>query len=173
MKITSLTISTDRTQLNLTITDATNVSALKLWTDSTYKDYSLAIDLSAKLTGSATENIVITLADLSLSYFDGVYFVEAEDPDEVSIGIVGDLTRYKECILNKVIVLQNCNDCLKEVDVDLLNAHTLLQSLEIAIENGFIDEIITIINALDVFCSNTCKSCGEYQNTIDTNYYSV
>ena len=172
MKITDLTISTDRTQINLTITDAATISGLKLWTDLTYKDYDLAIDLSAKLTGVATENITITLADLSLSYFDGVYYVEAEDPDEYSIGTVADLTRYKECILTKVIVNAQCESCLKVINNEIINSHILLRSLEIAVNDGLIDEIILTIEALNKFCSDTCKTCGEYNNTLDINYYS-
>lgn len=172
MNITSLTISTDRTQIDLVITDAATISGLKLWTDVTYKDYSLAVDLSAKLTASPTENITITLADLGISYFDGVYFIEVEDPDEVSIASVADITRYKECILNKVTRIVECEDCLKKFDAELINAQALVRSLEAATEEGFIDEIMLTIEALNKYCSNTCKSCGEYQNTLDTNYYS-
>lgn len=172
MKITSLAISADRTQMNLTITDAATVSGLKLWTDLNYKDYSLAIDLSAKLTGATTENITITLADLAISYFDGIYYVEAEDPDEIAIEVTADLTRYKECILNKVIINAQCNSCLKVIDGSIENAHILLSSLTVAVNEGFIDEILLLVEALNKFCSNGCKSCGEYQNTLDTNYYS-
>lgn len=173
MKISSLTISTDRTQINLTIIDAATVSSLRLWTDITYKDYSLAIDLSSKLNGSSTQNIIITLSDLSLSYFDGVYFVEAEDPDEVSIEVTADLTRYKECILTKVLQIAQCDDCLKVINTSIINSQVLLRSLEVAIDEGFIDEIMLTVEALNKFCSNNCKTCGEYNNVLDTNYYSL
>ena len=171
MKISSITISTDRTQIDLTITDATTLTSLLLWSDVTYKDYSLAIDLSSKLTGAATENIVITLADLAISYFDGVYFVEAEGTS-VSIAAVADTTRYKECILTKVLQIAQCNDCLKVFNNSIINSQTLLLSLEAAVAEGFVDEIMLIIEALNKFCSDKCKSCGEYKNTLDTNYYS-
>lgn len=172
MKISSLTISTDRTQINLTITDAATVSSLRLWTDITYKDYSLAIDLSSKLTGGVTENIVITLTDLSLQYFDGIYFIEAEDPDEMSIQVVADLTRYKECILTKVLQVAQCNDCLKVLNSSIINSQVLLYSLEVAVSEGFIDDIILTVEALNKFCSDNCKTCGEFNNVLDTNYYS-
>jgi len=171
MKISSIAISTDRTQIDLVITDAASLTSLSLWTDITYKDYSLAIDLSVKLTGAATENITITLSDLSLTYFDGVYFVEAEGT-EVSIAAVADLTRYKECILTKVLQIAQCNDCLKVFNNSLLNSQTLLLSLQTAVNEGFIDEIMLIIETLNKFCSDNCKSCGEYKNTLDINYYS-
>ena len=172
MQITAFSISTDRTQINVTITDAATISALRFWTNVTYKDYSLAIDLSSKLTASATETITITLSDVNLSYFDGVYFLEAEDPDETSTAIVGDLTRYKECILNKLLEYQICDDCLQEESVSLSNAHALLTGLEDAIELGFINEILLIIDALNKYCSNDCITCGQRDNITDTNYYS-
>lgn len=173
MKITSFQISTDRTVINLTITDAATVTSLLFWTDVTYRNYSEAIDLSSKLTGAVTENIVITLADLSLSYFDGVYFIEAEDPDELSSAITADLTRYKECILGKVLNSINCEDCLDTISNSALNAQVLLYSLETAIENSFIDEISLILTTLKKYCSDTCKSCGEYKNIVDINYYTT
>jgi hypothetical protein len=171
MQISNLTISSDRKQINLTIIDAVSVTSLLLWDNLTYKNYSLAIDISSKLTGTATQNIVITLADLGISYFDGVYFIEAEGTD-ISISAVADLTRYKECILTKVLAIAECSSCLKAFNNSIINSQILLLSLEAAVAEGFIDEIMLIIEALNKFCSDNCKSCGEYKNTLDTNYYS-
>jgi len=159
--------------MNLTITDATTVSSLKVWTNLTYKDYSLAIDLTSKLTGAATETIIISPTDLLISYFDGVYFVEANSPTEISEAVTSDLTRYEECILNKVLKSLGCSDCINFINQDLLNAQSVLLTLKTAIGNSFIDEITGLIRVLDIYCSDACKSCGEYKNIIDTNYYSV
>jgi len=148
-------VSQDRTTLNLVISDAATITTLKLWTAETYKDYSLAIDLSAKLTASATENISITPADLGEPYFDGVYFIQAEDPDEVSEAITADTTRYKECVLNELLEMGVCDECLKTTSVKLLNAQTMLRGLEDAVSLGFTDEIISIIIALDKYCSDS------------------
>ena len=74
MQITLFKITDDKTQIDLTITDAASVTTLYVWTASTYKDYTLAIDLSSKLTASATENITIIPTDLSITEFDGLYF---------------------------------------------------------------------------------------------------
>lgn len=158
--------------MNVTITDASNVSSLKLWINTDYKDFSKAIDLTSKLTASATENITITLSDLSIKYFDGVYFLEAEDPDEISNAITKDLTRYKECILNKLIEYSICNNCLEKESIALVNAQGLLRSLEDTTELGFINEMLLILNALNKYCSNECITCGSKNNIKDTNYYS-
>lgn len=171
MKITLFEISQDKTQLNLTIIDAATVTSLKLWTDVTYKSATLAKNLNSKLTGTATQNITISLVDLGLNYFDGVYFIQAETTTEVSTKAVGELTRYKECILNKIVQIINSTTCLVTSDNAILNAQTLLYALETSISNSFIDEIFSIITVLKKYCSNDCKSCGDYKNVVDITYY--
>jgi hypothetical protein len=173
MQITTFQIAQNRLSMNIIINDAASVTSLKFWTKSTYKQYAQSIDLTSKLTGAATDNITVTLADLALTYFDGVYFLEAEDSDEISNSITGDLTRYKECILNKVLEYSVCEECLKDKSISLINAQSLLYSLETGITQGYINEIVNISNALDKYCSNTCQTCGEYQNIINNNYYST
>lgn len=173
MEITSFTVSQNRTNLIVVINDAASISSLKLWKQDTYKDYNLAIDLSSKLTASATENITITPSDLNESYFDGVYFLEAEDPDEVSLAVTLDSTRYKECILNRLLEMGVCDECLKSTSINLINAQTLLSGLESAVSLGFIDEIVTIVMALDKYCSSDCKTCGDYKNIISEGYYTL
>lgn len=167
MQITQFEISADKTQMDVTIIDAATVSALRLWKDFDYQDFSLAQDLSAKLTGSATESITITLADIGEISFDGVYYLQAEDPDEVSIDVTAELTRYKECILDKIITANLGNKCLTENNTDTLNAHSTLFSLAYAIELNFVNEIIKLLSMLQVYCSDECKSCGGYTNIDD------
>jgi hypothetical protein len=167
MQISSFIISADKTQLNLTITDAASLVSLRLWTQLTYKDFSQTIDLSSKITGSATENITITLSDISQNYFDGVYFLEAEDDTESSLEYVYELSKYKECILDKMLEVSACNDCLKEINTDLINAASIYKGLEYALQFRFIDEILNFINILNKFCSNECQTCGKYSNVID------
>lgn len=167
MQITQFEISADKTQIDVTIIDAATVSALRLWKDFDYQDFSLAVDLSAKLTGSATENIVISLADIGEVSFDGVYYLQAEDPDEVSIDITAELTRYKECILEKVVAHNLGNQCLVDNNVDVMNAHSALFSLSYAIELNFVNEVVKQLSILQVYCSDECKSCGGYTNIDD------
>lgn len=173
MEITSFAVSQDRTTLDLVINDAATVSVLRLWKTDTFKNYTEALDLTSYLTASATENISFTPANLGETYFDGVYFIEAIDPDEVALAIALDATRYKECIITDLLETTVCEDCLKENSTALLNAHILLRGLEDAVELLFIDEIINIVSALNKYCSDTCKSCGNYGNIITTAYYEI
>jgi hypothetical protein len=170
MQITQFEISADKTQMDITITDAAAVSVLRLWKDFDYQDFSLAKDLSAKLTGSATESIAITLDDIGEVVFDGVYYLQAEDTDEVSIDVTAELTRYKECILDKIITANLGNKCLTENNTDILNAHSTLFSLAYAIELNFVNETIKLLSMLQIYCSDECKSCGGYNNIDD---YSI
>lgn len=164
MQISNIQFSSDKKSIELTITDAASVTDLRLWTEVTYKDYSKAIDLSGKLTGSTTENITINLSDISQTVFDGVYFIEAEDDDELSIEYVWEISKYKECILNEVLELTSCKECMESENLDLINAATTIKGLEYALELRFIDEIILFTDVLNKYCSNECQSCGENSN---------
>ena len=165
MKITEFKISDDNTQLDLTITDAASVVSLRLWKDTNYKDFSKALDFASKLTGSATETITITLSDLGESSFDGIYFIEAEDDNELSLEYAYELVSYKECILNKINDLKK-PDCLTTFDKSIINAQMILLGLEDALEYRYINEILLYIKTLDVFCSDTCTTCNKV-TTVD------
>lgn len=167
MQITAFTINEDKTELDLTITDAATVQSLRLWNDSTYKNFTKAIDLSAKLTASATENITITLADIDEEYFDGIYFIEAEDLDEVSIEFAWDLTRFEECVVDRATYVAACDECLLETDSDFIILTGLLDGLEKALNNRLIDQMLFLVNTLNKYCTSDCATCGKYSNVVD------
>tara|TARA_R110002124_G_scaffold281430_1_gene455713 strand:- start:73607 stop:74176 length:570 start_codon:yes stop_codon:yes gene_type:complete len=174
MTITEFNISTDKTKLELTITDAASVVSLLLWKDTNYKDFTKAIDLSSKLTDSATESIEITLSDLGETFFDGVYFIEAEDDTDLSLQYTYDLTRYKECIIDRILELSNfsgCDECLQTNSVPLINAHSILKGLNYALEQRFINEILEFTKTLNKYCKDDCKNCGV--NIIDNDSQDV
>lgn len=167
MKITNFEISSDKSKLLLTITDAQDIISLRLWDNNSYKDFSKLIDLSDKLTGSATENIEIYLTDLNIQSFDGIYFVEAEDISETSLEFISVLTKYKECLLNKSLLYDDCEDCPNTVNDTILNIQGLLTGLEYASELRYIDDMLNILNALEKYCTNDCNSCGQETNVDD------
>lgn len=169
MQITSFTINSNNIQLDLVITDAAAVTSLRVWTENTFKDFTQAIDLSSKLTGSATENITISLADLGITEFDGIYFIEAEDTDETSLEYAYDISRYKECVIDRLLELEACDQCLDEENIDLINVAMNVDALEHALAFRFIDEILNITSVLNSYCSNSCQSCGTYANVEDNN----
>lgn len=164
MQITSFELSADKTNLEISIVDAASLTILRLWNDQTYKNFTDVIDLSAKLTGSGTESITVSLSDISEPYFDGIYFLEAKDNDETSNAIASELSRFKECIMDKLLEFSICDECLDTKNASLINAHVALRSLQDAIDLRFVNESIKLKKALDKYCSNACRSCGDYSN---------
>jgi len=164
MQITQFQINAARTEIDLTIEDAATTTTLTLFKEDTFRDYTLAVDLSSLLGVGATQNITITLADINETEFDGVYYIEAQDPDEIRFGITADLTRYKECILEDTVALALCDSCFEKKSLKLTNAQHLLRGLQDAVDTGFYREAFNLVGALDKFCSNDCKTCGTYSN---------
>lgn len=171
MQITQFNI--DNNTLVLTIIDAQNASLLRLWNDKTYKDFTKAIDFTAKLNGSSVQVITISLEDIRESVLSGIYFIEVEDSNSVSTAYTYNFIKYKECILEKIIKNIQCKDCLDYFDRDTINAHSLLIATEYSIELGYIEVALNNIKALNKYCSNKCKSCGSFSNITDINLFSL
>lgn len=171
MTIENFGPNADGSAIILTLSDAVNADTLKIWNDSTYKDYGVAIDLSNKLTGDASQTITISTDDLSENFLKGAYFVQVEDNNTLAEAITGYTVSYEECILNKLINIGLCDDCLTKESLSLINAQALLTGLNYAIKQGFIEEAKNIRIALDKFCSNTCKTCGKYSHIKNNDYY--
>lgn len=172
MEITSFKPSTDRKSINLIIENASAITSILLFTNKTYKDYNKAIDLTAKLTASATENLSITLGDLKQSYLDGLYFIEVQDPTDICTAITLDSTRYRECVLNKMSNMDTCDECIKEVAGEILAAETLLSALTIATSDGYPEQAFNHVSALDRICSENCKNCGGLSNVTTVTYFT-
>lgn len=168
MQITNLSISSDKSKINLTITDAASVVSLRLWDDTTYKDFGKLIDLASKLTGASTETIEITPSDIGITYFDGIYFVEAEDPTETSIEYTYELSKYQECITVKAAQTTSCTDCNNEKNKALNNVHALYRSLLMALDLRSINDMLSFIKTLDKYCTNTCQTCGQAVDDISS-----
>lgn len=157
-------MAADRSSLVLNLDDAGTAINLYLWTKETYKVEEFKIDLSTKLNGQYSQIINITPEDIGITKFDGVYFIDAITATDTKCAIAAELIKYKECILNKVLEYQDCESCLKITQPELLNSFTLLYTIEKAIELNLIQEVLTIVFALDKFCTNDCKGCGEYKS---------
>ncbi len=164
MKITSFEVSEDSSVILLNVDNAGAATNLHLWTKETYKIDEYKIDLSGKLTGQFSQSIIITPGDIGASHFDGVYIIDIVGSEGTVCAIAAELTRYKECILEKVLAYQDCDSCLEINYPQVLNAQTLLYTIEKSIELNLVQEVLIMIFALDKFCTNDCKGCGEYKN---------
>lgn len=171
MKIESFKPNEDASGLILELTDVSLNTSIKIWTDETYKDYDVAIDLSHLLNTDINQTIYITTDDLLVPYLNGAYFVEVEDDIELRTSITESTIKYEECILNELSTMSLCDDCLNNQSHSLINAYALLTGFRYAIDKGFIEEARNIRQALDKYCSNDCKTCGKYNHIKNSNYY--
>lgn len=162
-------VSDDRTQLELSISNASTATSLRLWTDKTYKDFTKALDFTSKLSGSSSQDIVITLSEIDESFFSGVYFLELESPTEIALDFTYDITKYHECIIKELIKFSACNDCLENKDLKVINIHSIIRGLQYSLDNKFINKILTFTKALDKYCIEECTSCAEVITSNDVN----
>lgn len=180
--INILKISADRTTIDVSITTNSDdtFTDVNFWTDKTFKDYSLAIDLSAKLTG-LTENEVfsITAEEVGLSSFDGIYFLEITSTDVTPeacaecvnplLAVVADLSAYREVLLDRVLKLNNnCSQlftgdiCSDSAANNVLNLQMLLDSVMAALQFGYYTQALSLFSSLDKLVDiDTCDTCGE------------
>lgn len=169
MQITSFKLSADKTTMNVTITDAASLTSLLLWTDNTYKDFTKAKDLSSKLTGSATETITISPSDIGETFFDGLYYLESKDANQISIAALAELRKYKECVVKKVLALDPCEDCDRDLQ-EILNIDVTIKALEYATQFLAASAMQTMIKLLDKYCEGSCDTCGKRNaNVLDNN----
>jgi hypothetical protein len=96
MEISSIQINDNNTAIDLVIADAADVTSLKLWTDKTYKNFSKAIDLTSKLTGSVTENITISLSDIGAPFFVSSKFINIVNRGFIRIFCFNKINPVKE-----------------------------------------------------------------------------
>lgn len=170
MIINSFKLSSDKKSIELNISDASSVTSLLLFTDKTYKDYSDALDLSNLLSSDSVQTINITPSDFGVKQFEGLYYAEVEDDSARKGALTSVLTRFEECILEKIVKINLDDDCLESKYINTINAQATLEGIRMATENKFIEEAINLINNLKKYCSNKCKSCGEYNNIITNTY---
>lgn len=172
MQITKFKINDENDAIILQIINAQLLDKLLLFTKNSYKDYSLAKDISHLIIeGAEEQNIEISIDEISATYFDGIYIIEAISEDDISSALEYDLTRYEECILEKLSEFKLCDECLQNKSLSLINSHALLIGIKDSVNNGFIEEAFEMIKTLDIYCSNKCRSCGNYKNVIDNNFY--
>ena len=151
------------------------ITSILLWDMKSFKDYSLATNLDYKLEQtSETETFIIDAAELSISKFEDIWFIEIqssyEDPnidciscDAPALGITYNLQKYYRCMLNYLLESQineciNCNDIFSNNIT--LTINLLLESIEIAIELGFYLQAIDMTKKVQNLCNiGNCSGC--------------
>lgn len=192
--INNINISNSGENLNVSISTGTGyiITSAKLWTENTYKDYNLAIDLDFKLEQVNNNEIFIVSADeVGLSSFSGIYFLEFEtdEPldDECStctnplLVVTTNMNQYYRCMSELVLKSDVCKANLfsREVCDDsyvnkALTINLLMSAINQSLELGQFIEALDLLSKLKRLCNNcsnckkiikttsTCTSCGTY-----------
>lgn len=176
---------------NIVVDVATTVgnvfTSILIWTSDTFQNPSDAIDVSSYIVGiDETETISIPASALGTVKITGLYYIEFmtdEVPEEgaccqdinVRLALVSNFIKYHECVLNKLLTAEiddcgirsnaceDCQDCPGCNNVMSVQAY--LDTLYIALRQGFYTEANDIIKILDTLCQ-VCSSCPDLGNSI-------
>lgn len=174
----------DELSIKLTTNVGHTFTSILLWDMYSFKDYSLAKDISYKIEASSEiEEFVVTAEELEIQKFEDLYFIEVkstapteECPDCLipALGITYNLSPYYQCLLDNFIDLEisNCNNCNNIDNKNLvLTISLLIESIEKSIQIGFYMNAISHIEKLKKLCllkgctncnQSICNSCGNF-----------
>lgn len=192
--ITNFSISADGQLIyvNVGTTSGYTITGAKFWTDATYDDLNLAVDISSLLSGTGNVEVFsISTTDVGVTdFYDGIFFAEfttnAPNDDGCSncthrIGVAAKLISAKLCLLEKVKSYQVCNggcgcgsDCGCGI-CDILNLDNVIDSMSIAIEYGLYTEAIDLLNVVRKLCTE-CTECLDLSGisaNSGLNYYTL
>ena len=150
------------------------IVSIKFWNMNTFKDYTLAVDGSYKITGANNKEVLIySNTELETDIFDDIWYVEVTDnvPEDTcstcgspALAITYNLYAYYECMLNEFMKanVESCTNCNPKFNTNLVLSISLLIDATIkSIELGFYSEAAKNVNMLKKLCSlnNNCSSC--------------
>lgn len=169
--ITQFLISStgDEVTINLEATVGTFVNQLQLWTMDTYKNYSLAKDLTPLLLQTSNiESLVVTAASLSLANFKDLVFIETKGTPVDTIeqplqeGVAYALGSYYTCLRDNLLKLSlsDCVDCDADSKQVVIMINMFIDMVIKSLQIGYITQAIDMVNKLKKLCSlNGCTNC--------------
>ncbi len=187
ISINILQIPSDRKTINVSVQTSVGntINSAMLWTDSTFKDYTKAVDISNKLTGTTNKEVfTIDVSDTDEEgSFDGIYFIEftstnntagtntcTDCNDFILLGVVANLGYFQECLLEDILkVNYNTDDVINSNEINnIVNVKVLIDALIISIKFGYYKEAIDILKSLRRLCKDNtqCVSCNDLETPI-------
>lgn len=159
MVISHLDFNSDKTSIEVIISSSIEVTKVSLL-DKTNFDEAEGYVFTEKYIDDELFNI--TLSDLNIGKFSGVYVLEVYlDNGQVFRKALIEFTDFKKCILDKVLEKGACNFCLQYDSRAIINSFNILQALELARDVGSTNSLFTLANSLDLYCSAECSECGK------------
>lgn len=165
--VNKFAVSNDRTtiELQITVGAGQTVTGLKLYTDRTYKNVSLAKDLSSKLSGASNvETLILNSNDTGDSFQDGIYFIDitsSDSNDPIGAAATVSLTRYygvtAKLLANVNLSCINCNENFQ--NAALLDLY--VQGMSNALRLGRFRDAILFYNKINIFTEAACAECED------------
>lgn len=173
--VNTFQISTDRKSiaLQVTVDSGQVVTSLKLWTDSTYKIESQAVNLSSLISGSSNvETITIDASAVSgVSTFDGIYFLEIESDDTGDIpGLVATFSATRlygviaQLMANVDLSCLNCNENFQNASLLDLYVESVINSIRL----GRFRDAIEFFKKINIYEEFECSECKNIAPVVST-----
>jgi|TARA_R110002050_G_scaffold87115_3_gene184752 hypothetical protein len=150
--------------LDVEINAGQTVTELLLWDQDSYRDPSLAVDLTSLISGTGnTESIEITKDNAGESKFNGMYFLQITTSDDEAVVVATfNLTQYytvqAKLIANIDLSCLNCNANFQNALLFDMYLEATKQALLIG---RYQDAINNLSNLIITIGTSDCDSCDE------------
>lgn len=156
------------------------IDSILLWTESTFKDYTSAVNLNQYLSQTDNrESLILNTSQIGIPTIQNIAFIEvtSTEPsgDDCSscsntvLSVAYELSQFYKCLINSLLSIQNnkCKDCdnLENKDfkmsilIDLL-INTTIKSIDV----GYFEYAISLIKELRTLCSfSKCDDCDKVE----------
>ena len=172
---------TNKIDVNVSVPDGDKIVKVSYWMYNTFNDPEKVIDLSYLLAGTSnTEIFSIPLTAIGVTEFKDLHFLEF-DSDNVTdnppqIGVVGSLSKYYNCIINKVLTIDisncdiesitTCKGLIDECGNNIYYLNSLLNNINRALHYSYFSEAATLFGKLKELVID-CTNCEDNANDID------
>ena len=192
IKIFNISSDQKTIQVSLETSVNKNITSVKLWNNTTYKNNSKVIDLSSKLLKLNNKEVfLISLDEAKMTSFEGIFFLEIKSSD-ILIGakptisesseskcinctnpitaVTANFNNIKLFILDGLLKIDTCNlsdvnsaVCSSDMS-DIINVNMLLKGVITALSLGYYNEGLDIYNSLlKVYITpSTCNICKSF-----------
>mgnify|MGYP003668964871 CR=1 FL=1 len=150
--------------LDVEINAGQTVTELLLWDQDSYRDPSLAVDLTSLISGTGnTESIEITKDNAGESKFNGMYFLQITTSDDEAVVVATfNLTQYytvqAKLIANIDLSCLNCNANFQNALLFDLYLEATKQALLLGRYQDAIDNLANLIITVD---TSSCDDCSD------------
>ena len=164
ISIQTLMVSNDLSKIDLEVSTSLGetVNKVLLWTQDTYRDPSLQIDLTSKLSQSSnTESIEILASDINESNLLGMYILQVESSDGSAIVVsTASFTQYYKMAAKLISEVDlSCLNCNNNFQNALLLDLYLQASVNSMILGRFQDAINNFKKIKIIESSSECAEC--------------